>query len=263
MADLKTLLKRAILSQKDPSTYKELSNTEIATLIAQLVNTLGSHKSDLEKRITEGKTKSDEEVKVLLQEIKDHYRDVNLDELSELRGSVEKSLVEASQARAFIDQVARELREKADSLKDGKDGIVTDREIERAAEKAFGKIKLPNFKELVREEAQELRDALDRIEELIKRFNKMEKTVMKISAGSGSGSPLSWWRHEEFEMDGAATSVTLAGGSVGAAGTACIVRYQGQTLDLTSQYTVDGNKITLVGITPADGEYISVTYQAM
>lgn len=64
--------------------------------------------------------------------------------------------------------------------------------------------------------------------------------------------------HESFSMNGATTSVSLQRG-IGAQGTAVMVRYQGQMLDLGDQYTVDGNQIALQ-FTPANGTTISVTY---
>lgn len=64
--------------------------------------------------------------------------------------------------------------------------------------------------------------------------------------------------HESFAMDGSTTSLTLQRG-VGAQGTAIMVRYNGQMLDLGDQYTVNGNAIALQ-FTPTNGTTISVTY---
>lgn len=103
--------------------------------------------------------------------------------------------------------------------------------------------------------------SIEAIRDLREALDALEKRVVK-GGGGGSGSPSvsHWPRHEAFTMDGVATSVSLTEGGVGAGGTALIVRYQGQTLDLTTHYTVNGNKITLVGITPSSGDIISITY---
>lgn len=66
-------------------------------------------------------------------------------------------------------------------------------------------------------------------------------------------------RHEAFTMNGTDTFVTLSQG-VSAGGTAIWARYQGQSLDLTSQFTVSGNKVTFVGFVPEVGTIISITY---
>jgi hypothetical protein len=101
--------------------------------------------------------------------------------------------------------------------------------------------------------------SIDAIKGLTEELKKIGRSVGALG-GAGASLPLaSFPIHEAFTMDGILTSVTLSGG-VGAGGNACIVRYQGQTLDMTSQYTVDGNTITLVDFIPEAGKIISVTY---
>jgi hypothetical protein len=83
-----------------------------------------------------------------------------------------------------------------------------------------------------------------------------------VATGGGGASPfpvVHWPRHESFAMNGVATTVTLAE-AVGAQGTAIFaIRYQGQVLDLGTQYTVNGNLITFT-FTPLAGTTISVSY---
>jgi hypothetical protein len=112
---------------------------------------------------------------------------------------------------------------------------------------------------------EQIADKLNTLEDAIdaKVIKGLDKVVKRYAVNGGGSMGLSvghWPLHEAFTMDGVATSVSLTQGGVGAAGTACIVRYQGQTLDLTSQYSVNGNKITLVGFTPEADTIISVTY---
>lgn len=105
--------------------------------------------------------------------------------------------------------------------------------------------------------------SIDAIEGLREELERHAKRVGAMNAGGGSSSafggvghsPL----HEQFTMNGSDTTVTLSAG-VAAAGTAIFVRYQGQLLDLTTQYTVSGNKVTLVGFTPESDTIISITY---
>jgi chromosome segregation ATPase len=125
--------------------------------------------------------------------------------------------------------------------------------------------KLPSLGERIRDSLELLQgeerlnvEAIDGLKELLEELTK------KVSKAGGSSQLLinHWPRHEQFTMDGVATTVTLAEG-VAAQGTAIFgVRWQGQTLDMTTHYTVDGNKITLVGITPSSGDIISVTYMS-
>lgn len=66
------------------------------------------------------------------------------------------------------------------------------------------------------------------------------------------------WVHEQFAVSSATTVVTLAS-SVAANGTAILVRYQGQLLAHSVQYTISGKSITL-GFTPEDDTTVDVTY---
>lgn len=124
------------------------------------------------------------------------------------------------------------------------------------------------IEELEGREVEEYDDSavLEGLNEIDVRIDELEDDIKKLRArnitsagGSGILNIGHWPRHESFTMNGSDTSVTLTQ-AVAASGTALIVRYQGQTLDLTTHYTVDGNKITLVGFTPEVDTIISVTY---
>lgn len=79
----------------------------------------------------------------------------------------------------------------------------------------------------------------------------------EIRKRSRGGGGMSDPRHESFSMSGA-TSVTLAR-DVAAGGNAIIVRYQGQTLDMTTHYTISGRTVSFT-FAPVSGATISVTY---
>lgn len=98
------------------------------------------------------------------------------------------------------------------------------------------------------------------VKELREEIEKLKKQTGKLISGGGGQMDVSHWaRHETFTMDGVDTTVTLVLG-VGAAGNALIVRYQGQTLDMDTHYTVSGNVVTFVGFTPLADTIVSVTY---
>lgn len=108
---------------------------------------------------------------------------------------------------------------------------------------------LPKGEKLNIEAIENLRDELDDVK---------KKAVIVGGGGGGflgaSHSPI----HEVFTMNGTDTTVTLSSG-VAAQGTALWVRYNGQMLDLTTHYTVNGTKITFT-FTPEVDKTISVTY---
>lgn len=196
------------------------------------------------------------------------------DELEDLQKRVLLDL--SDKQKAFVELV----RAKVDSIKvpeDGKDAEEVD--TEELAMSVYDMLleKIPQIEEIEKDIpklGQEIRNALellvgderlkiDAIKDLREELDDIKKSVKGGNLGGGAGASLalaSWPIHEAFTMDGILTSVTLTGGGVGAGGNACIVRYQGQTLDMTSQYTVNGNTITLVGFVPESGTTISITY---
>lgn len=94
---------------------------------------------------------------------------------------------------------------------------------------------------------------------LMQEFQNIKTAISRVNTskgggGGGMGAPL----HETFACNGVLTTFTLAS-NVAASGTAIWVRYQGQTLDLDSQYTVSG-KVISTTFTPDNGGTISVTY---
>lgn len=144
--------------------------------------------------------------------------------------------------------------------------------VERRIDEAMAVIeaKIPNLPEEL--SAEGIRDKLEALEGderldasaikgLAEQLKTLNKNVAKIMSGGGGQLDVSHWpRHEEFTMNGSDTTVTLAQ-AVGAGGNAIFaVRLQGQVLDMTTHYTVSGNKITLVDITPPNGTIISITY---
>lgn len=95
------------------------------------------------------------------------------------------------------------------------------------------------------------------IKDLAETFDSLKRAIRQ-SGGGGGGGGMSLPLHESFSMNGVATSVTLTS-NVAAGGNAIIVRYQGQTLDMTTHYTISGKTLSLT-FTPENGTTISVTY---
>lgn len=124
---------------------------------------------------------------------------------------------------------------------------------------------VPEQKEYLGEDFRNALEALPEGEKLsISAIEGLEEELKKVKrTGQSFGSVPSMVsnspQHEAFTMDGVATTVTLTQ-AVAAQGTAVFVRYQGQLLDHTTMYTVNGNKITFVGFTPESDTIISVTY---
>ena len=158
------------------------------------------------------------------------------------------------------ERIVKELRKKVDSLENPEIYMA---HVEQMIQEVESKIAKPITAEQVRDLLETLKKGskleIDAIENLRKELDELKK-VKKSSGGGGGMLSLGHWpRHESFTLNGSDTSVTLTQ-AVAAQGTALIVRYQGQTLDLTTHYTVNGTKITFVGFVPEVDTIISVTY---
>lgn len=102
-------------------------------------------------------------------------------------------------------------------------------------------------------------EILERLDDIEERLGMVGESMIKLQGAAQTPSVVHWPRHESFTMNGSDTFVTLTQ-AVGAAGTAIFgVRYNGQTLDIDNQYTVNGNRINL-DFTPINGSTISVSY---
>lgn len=97
--------------------------------------------------------------------------------------------------------------------------------------------------------------AIEGLEDLIRSIAK----EMKPTGGTTANMQVSHYpRHEQFTMDGVATSVTLLE-APSADGKAAWVHYNGQFLALANTYTVSGNKITFT-FTPEADTTVEVVY---
>jgi hypothetical protein len=195
------------------------------------------------------------------------------DEEKKLKQIQKETLLDLSDKQKAFAELIRSKVESIKVPKDGKDADEVDQE--EIAMSVYDMLleKIPSLDELENDlpkHGERIRDSLellqgderlsiDAIKGLTEELKKIGRSVGALG-GAGASLPLaSWPVHEQFTMDGVATSVVLSGG-IGAGGNACIIRYQGQTLDMTSQYTVSGNTVTLVGFVPEVDTIISVTY---
>lgn len=245
------------------SIESSVKKEEFLELYKKLTERVVSVRAELSEKITESKGRSD-------RAIKDLEAKLTLTERT-LMGALEEAQRQVTtESKNGLDQAVRDLSDRVadveaqipelpdySSVFQDLEGKLSKLEQLTLGENTRNALEaLPEEDKLsIEEGVGGLRQALDDIWEEIENLKRRP-----VSIGGGGGLDVSHWaRHEAFTMNGVATSVTLAQG-VGAAGTACIVRYQGQTLDLTSQYTVSGNQITLVGFIPEADTIISITY---
>lgn len=179
-----------------------------------------------------------------------------LAELERVEERVDKALNAAKKEQkkeleSAIDVVFSELRRIEDSIPDSPDLSWIERAIQEVRE---------NIPETLT--AEDILDMLDLSVEDIKGLPEaLKKLEKRPASGGASALDVSHWpRHEKFTMNGSDTTVTLAAAPACAGDAIFAVRYQGQVLDKTTHYTVDGTKVTLVGFTPETDTVISVSY---
>ena len=115
------------------------------------------------------------------------------------------------------------------------------------------------FLEQISKALQEQESGMKAIKGLLEELEELRKKKVVFGGGGGGFSTAHSPLHESFTMNGTDTSVTLTQ-AVAAQGKAVIaLRYNGQVQDMTTHYTVDGNKISLT-FTPEPTSTISVTY---
>jgi hypothetical protein len=173
-------------------------------------------------------------------------------------------------AEIRLNEAISKLDARIAAIKDGENGKDADT---TALLKELAK-RIPKIEEIENKLpvlGQPIRDSLELLEEgdrlkieAVDGLREELDAIKKQAKKSGSGAvalPVSHWPiHETFTMDGIATTVTLRE-AIAAQGTAIFgARYNGQVLDLTTHYTVDGNKITFVGFTPEVDTIFSITY---
>ena len=229
-------LKKLTLYKNNPELIKEISNQELADLVVVVLGAVNQIENAIKDGRLDGFTpRPDKEYlsidtarKMLSKAVNDMVS--NYDVEMRAKGSALESQVQAA----------------IDRIRDGEDGIVSDEEIQRAAEIAFSLIEMPDFEklvetaltsssyavrdslELIQEEEQKLemtavKGLLKTIEELRSEITKSKgvagggigkNTVLQLIAENGSSLPDQTGNNGKFlTTDGTDASwATLAGG---------------------------------------------------
>ena len=135
------ILQKLKANRKNPDIYSELSNNELADLVVVVLSSVDT----IEKAIKEGRLdgytpKAD----------KDYVsKETALKYLSE---AVKQAVVSFDSTMAVKStELDKRVAEAIERIRDGKDGVVSDEEILRAAHIAHELIELPDFDSLVEE----------------------------------------------------------------------------------------------------------------
>ena len=231
---------------------------EVAKMLVDTLKSVSKVVKELRADVASSKT-------ITSQEIRNAVLSLNSSILELQRGIDESKKTAKKNLQDALNEMALDMARIVDLIPQEQDLTYLELSIRDLEKKLKREIKESRVKPDTAEDIRDKLETLDGEERLdVKAIRGLEELLKKIESKIQTGGSMRqdvshWARHEVFTMNGSDTSVTLAQG-VGAGGTACIVRYQGQTLDLTTHYTVSGNKITLVGFIPEADTIISVTY---
>lgn len=183
----KKLLQRLQLLKQNPDMIKPLTNEELADL---LLIVLGYIK-ETDAAVKQGVLKGDKG--------EDGYTPQPDKDYMSLRS--QKQWIQEMFDRALI-KVRREIQNGRDG-RDGKDAVVTEEQIQRAAELAFQMIQLPDFDTLITQEPQAIRNALELLQDderldakaikgLNERLDEATRTAAMANATAAGGTNKNW-----------------------------------------------------------------------
>jgi len=162
MNELSKTMRKLNLARQYPDMVKDLTPSELADVVVVVLDQV----KVIEKAIKEGRLdgytpkadkdylSKDSAIAMLTKEVNKIVKAVD-SKVEETKENVDKATQDA----------LKRLQERLDTLEDGKDGVVTEAEIERAAQIAMGMIELPDFESMVAETVnaspEEIRNALE------------------------------------------------------------------------------------------------------
>lgn len=122
--DIKKLIKRLLLSQKDPDLIKGLSESEVAFLVAHLVAKMESHTKfteEIKRIIEEGKMKTEQEYKETIRQFQERIQGIDVDSINLSKSEVERMIGESRSLSDRLTKAEKAMLERAETLRDGKD----------------------------------------------------------------------------------------------------------------------------------------------
>lgn len=155
MASKASIIRKLQAYKKNPDLIKEVSNTELADLVLVVMRAVETIDQSIQKGRLDGKTPQPD---------KDY---LSLKTAQKLLGAEVRKML--TQADAVLSETSTELEKRVQkalqNIRDGKDGIVSDEEIQRAATIAHSLIELPDIDAIVTEQITSnpdaIRDALE------------------------------------------------------------------------------------------------------
>lgn len=267
--DVKKLIKRLLLSQKDPDLIKGLSEQEIAFLVSHLVAKMESHNKftqEIRDIITNGKMKSEEEYRKSISEFQKRIENIDVEKINMNKQEIERLVKEANSINSRMTEAERMMLEKAESLRDGRDAD------EKMIAKSVSELLRSELPKSIKGELIGVIDTLaERINENEKEIEELEMRLKTVETkpGSGGGGVTNARIAQAFkyilkteapsgDIDGANTSYTVTQPIFAV----LAFSLNGEVIAELPNYTVNGNTITFSSALPAaySGKDFEVKY---
>lgn len=156
------ILRKLQLYKKNPELFREVSNQELADLVLIVMGAVQAIDQSIEDKRLNIEAKYDAEAKTLVNKAERQYTGLIKDVTAEVNRLINTSDTVLSETSTELE---RRVQTAIQSIRNGDDGIVTEAEIERAAEMAAMLIETPDYDALVTEHltknANATRDGLE------------------------------------------------------------------------------------------------------
>ena len=158
------ILKKLSLYRQNPDIVQPLTNAELADLVVIVLNQVDVIKSSIETGQISATELLTKEINKTLKEYRDKSEVIYRDIKKTADDSGEKLDNQVKTIKSDLQNAIDRLNARVTELKDGRDGIVTEAEISRAASLAAELIELPDFEQMVstaiQADSQAIRNAI-------------------------------------------------------------------------------------------------------
>ena len=158
-------LKKLNLYKTNPDLVKDVSANELADLVIVLLNSINFVENSIASGQADISGAMTKQVNALFTEYKTDSQNIKAELKSAISGSKQQIKEDGDNAKSELKEALRRLNERVSALTNGDNGVVTEAEVQRAAQMALGMLELPDFAEMVstsiQSDGEAIRNALE------------------------------------------------------------------------------------------------------
>ena len=158
-------LKKLNLYKTNPDLVKDVSANELADLVIVLLNSINFVENSIASGQADISGAMTKQVNALFTEYKTDSQNIKAELKSAISGSKQQIKEDGDNAKSELKKALQRLNERVSALTNGDNGVVTEAEVQRAAQMALGMLELPDFAEMVstsiQSDGEAIRNALE------------------------------------------------------------------------------------------------------